>query len=109
MNESIDNLLDGLASDSPDVRQASEAALVQLGASAVPSLIAFVNKWPCPAFTAERGYAVLEKIGSNAVPVLLGMLQKEASWASEVCMALGRLGPKARAALPDLIAKYISP
>lgn len=76
---------------------------------ALPALLRCLRDLP-----HQRSFDALEAIvgcgpaGRDAVPLLLELLQ-EGGWALPVTIALGRLGPSARAAIPALLPQLSDP
>jgi HEAT repeat protein len=80
-------------------------ALRWFGTEAIPDLVRLLDREMELGFSGEV-FEVLGSIGSPAVPALVAVLrdEKEASRRSSAVMALGQMGPAARAAVPALRA-----
>jgi hypothetical protein len=71
-------------------------------ASAVPALVKFIKKGGVDKYEIEWAIDALAEIGpaaSPSVPALIAMLS---DWQESVTVALGRIGPRAKEALPFL-------
>jgi HEAT repeat protein len=102
--EAVEPLLDALKSrtKTPNSHNCCQQALVQLGAKAkgiIPSLIEMLKgEDPSLRGTAD---AVLQSIGADAVPALVKAIRDKTNDYADG--TLGRLGAKARPAIPELV------
>jgi len=95
-----------LAPEDEDIRDGVKAALVALGPDAAPGIPALANAAADEAdvVLAEHATDVLVSIGDASVPALTQLLATPAGLAPiTAATALGRLGPTAAPAIPDLV------
>lgn len=94
-----------LSPEAEEVRESVKAALLALGADAtdtIPSLARAAADEKDVAL-AEHAADVLVSIGEASVPALIGLLGGAGLAPVTAASALGRLGPRAAAAVPDLL------
>lgn len=108
----VDELLSHLVREefmTSDRRRAVIAALIAAGPAAVPSVVAAV-RGPARPLAGELG-VVLVQIGEPSVGALLELLADRGDPQLQIHAAwlLGRLGPRAAAALPALRTSLLAP
>jgi hypothetical protein len=112
------------------------SAIIQIGTNGVPILLQMIrsqdsplkakiinwaaqHRFPWIRYTAteishrraEEAFSVLGYRATGAVPELINIFDKNASWESEysAAVALGNIGPEAKAAVPSLLRGAGSP
>ena len=103
-------LLDGLKNDDPFVRGDAAHTLAELGAKAKPAVPAMKKlladeNHGVRVHTAESLFKIDAKLGPELLPVLIdGLKNEDKAVRAEAAEVLGRIGPAAEAAIPELQA-----